>query len=197
MRVAIGLAEIATGCSTGHDGLVGSGRQVVTGSCEGRDGFNRSAAGSRRPVLSRSNHDGTLCRDAPVNTAYRAVAFTGSVPEFDREQALHGIAGQNLSYLTHGFKLEELGEELEGSSFCTNSPFLWLLPTSSKPLARARAGHGGMRSPNWVRMGANFVANPLGDAVLAASAVQACADFPLTLILSVTRLVTVLAVALG
>ena len=34
-----------------------------------------------------------------------------------------------------GFELEELEEELEGSFFSTNSPSLWLLPTSNKPLA--------------------------------------------------------------
>ncbi|MQM13435.1 hypothetical protein Taro_046366 [Colocasia esculenta] len=64
---------------------------------------------------------------ALVNAAYGAVAFTGSVLESGRDR----------------FELEELGQELERSLFSMNSPSLWLLPTSSKPLARARASHEG------------------------------------------------------
>ncbi|MQM09133.1 hypothetical protein Taro_041998 [Colocasia esculenta] len=52
--------------------------RVATGSTD-------RAARSRRPGLSRSDHDGTFCRDAPVNAAYRAITFTGSVPESDKE----------------------------------------------------------------------------------------------------------------
>ncbi|MQL98228.1 hypothetical protein Taro_030932, partial [Colocasia esculenta] len=43
--------------------------RVTTGSTD-------RAARSQRPALSRSVRDGTLYRDAPVNAAYRAVAFT-------------------------------------------------------------------------------------------------------------------------
>ncbi|MQL99407.1 hypothetical protein Taro_032131 [Colocasia esculenta] len=37
-----------------------------------------------------------------VNAAYRAVAFTGSMPGSDKETTLPWIAGQNLPYLTKG-----------------------------------------------------------------------------------------------
>ncbi|MQM20824.1 hypothetical protein Taro_053851 [Colocasia esculenta] len=61
-----------------------------------------------------TDHDDRLCRDqivtegtiaaALVNAAYRAVAFTRSAPESDREKTLHWIAGQNLPYLTQDLK---------------------------------------------------------------------------------------------
>ncbi|MQL98950.1 hypothetical protein Taro_031666 [Colocasia esculenta] len=35
---------------------------------------------------SRLDHDRYLCRDGPENAAYRAVAFAGSEPEFEREK---------------------------------------------------------------------------------------------------------------
>ncbi|MQM08450.1 hypothetical protein Taro_041306 [Colocasia esculenta] len=65
-------------------------------------GSKDRAARLRRPALSQSDHDGMLCHDDPVKAAYQAVTVTGSVPESDREHALHGITGQNLPYLTHG-----------------------------------------------------------------------------------------------
>ncbi|MQL69544.1 hypothetical protein Taro_001841 [Colocasia esculenta] len=46
-----------------------------------------------------------------------------------------------LEGIVPGFELEEVEEELEGSFLSMNSPSLWLLPTSNKPLARARASH--------------------------------------------------------
>ena len=59
-----------------------------------------------------ADRDDRTCRDqiatedivvtALVNAAYRAVAFTGSVPEPDKERTLHWIVGQNLPYLTSG-----------------------------------------------------------------------------------------------
>ncbi|MQL78432.1 hypothetical protein Taro_010871 [Colocasia esculenta] len=77
-----------------------------------------------------------------VNAVYRAIAFTGSAPESDRERTLHWITGQNLPYLTQGLRLEELGEELERSFLSTNSPPLGLSSWSRNLLARDRAGHG-------------------------------------------------------
>ena len=44
-----------------------------------------------------------------------------------------------------GLRLEELGEELERSFLSTNSPPLGLSSWSRNLLARARAGHEGLR----------------------------------------------------
>ncbi|MQL96653.1 hypothetical protein Taro_029330 [Colocasia esculenta] len=46
---------------------------------------------------------------------------------------------------TTGFRLEELGEELERSFLSTNSPPLGLSSWSRNLLAQARAGHDGLR----------------------------------------------------
>ncbi|MQL97358.1 hypothetical protein Taro_030052 [Colocasia esculenta] len=48
------------------------------------------------------SRQGALCRDGLVNAAYRAVAFTGSVPEYNMERTGHWIAVQNCLILTHG-----------------------------------------------------------------------------------------------
>ncbi|MQM20043.1 hypothetical protein Taro_053057 [Colocasia esculenta] len=100
--------------------------QNVTHPCKGHDRASRSrrghvrvatgstdrAARSRRPVLSRSDRDGTLYRDAPMNAAYRAVAFTGSVPESNRESTEHWIADQTFQ----GLNLKNSGKNLEDPS---------------------------------------------------------------------------------
>ncbi|MQL67809.1 hypothetical protein Taro_000141 [Colocasia esculenta] len=70
-HVATGLSVRAGRSRRGHV-------RVTTGSTD-------RASGLRRPALSRSDRDGTLCRDTLVNATYRVVAFTGSKPESDRE----------------------------------------------------------------------------------------------------------------
>ncbi|MQM17147.1 hypothetical protein Taro_050114 [Colocasia esculenta] len=84
MRVATGSTEITTGSSTSRDGLVG-----------------RAA-----------DHDDSPCRDqiatestvamALVNAAYRAVAFTGSAPESNREKNITLDCGPELTLLDTG-----------------------------------------------------------------------------------------------
>ncbi|MQL83941.1 hypothetical protein Taro_016434 [Colocasia esculenta] len=77
MRVATGSTEIAMGSCTGRNGLVGSGRQVATGSYEEGDRSVRPEGQVATGVLLRSDRDGDACRDLPENAAYRAVAFSG------------------------------------------------------------------------------------------------------------------------
>ncbi|MQM11182.1 hypothetical protein Taro_044086 [Colocasia esculenta] len=77
-------AEIATHPCKGHNGI----RQVATGSYEDRDGSFGQAARTRQGSLSRSDRDRYLCHDGPENAAYRAVTFSGSEPEFEREKGL-------------------------------------------------------------------------------------------------------------
>ncbi|MQL67903.1 hypothetical protein Taro_000151, partial [Colocasia esculenta] len=49
--------------------------------------------------LSRSDRDSALCRDGLVNAAYQAVAFTGSVPEYNREKVVAEEQGKKISFL--------------------------------------------------------------------------------------------------
>ncbi|MQL70746.1 hypothetical protein Taro_003065 [Colocasia esculenta] len=63
-------------------------RQIAIESYEDRDGSFGQAARMRQGSQSRSNHDRYLCRDGPENAAYRAVAFLGTSPEFEREKGL-------------------------------------------------------------------------------------------------------------
>ncbi|MQL87030.1 hypothetical protein Taro_019566 [Colocasia esculenta] len=76
MRVAIGSTEIATGSCIGRDGLVGSGRQVATGSYKEGDRFVIPEGQVATGLLSRSNRDSDACRDMLENAAYRAIAFS-------------------------------------------------------------------------------------------------------------------------
>ncbi|MQL68081.1 hypothetical protein Taro_000343, partial [Colocasia esculenta] len=48
--------------------------------------------------LSRSDHDRCLCHDGPENATYRAVAFSSSEPEFEREKDKPRVAGQLNMY---------------------------------------------------------------------------------------------------
>ncbi|MQM20334.1 hypothetical protein Taro_053352 [Colocasia esculenta] len=73
--------------------------QITTYPNEGRNGGqaerDRLLHRSPRPHRFRqTDRHGKLCRDGPVNAAYRAVAFTGSTPESNRERTLYWIAGQ-------------------------------------------------------------------------------------------------------
>ncbi|MQL68107.1 hypothetical protein Taro_000440 [Colocasia esculenta] len=77
-------AEITTHPCKGRDGI----RQIATGSYEDRDGSFDQAARTRQGSLSRSDRDKYLCRDGPENSAYRAVTFSGTSPEFKREKGL-------------------------------------------------------------------------------------------------------------
>ncbi|MQL99453.1 hypothetical protein Taro_032176 [Colocasia esculenta] len=62
------------------------GRKIATGSYEDCDRSFGQAARTRQGSLSRSDHDRYLCHDSPENAAYRAIAFLGSEPEFERER---------------------------------------------------------------------------------------------------------------
>ncbi|MQM19884.1 hypothetical protein Taro_052897 [Colocasia esculenta] len=92
MRVATGSCENATSSCTGRNGLIDSGR----------DGLVRSGRRSRRQALSRSDCDSRLYHDGPVNAAYRAVTFTRSAPESDRDKNSIFDCGPDLPYLTQG-----------------------------------------------------------------------------------------------
>ncbi|MQL92603.1 hypothetical protein Taro_025229 [Colocasia esculenta] len=74
----------------------------------------------RRQALSRSDSNG------PVNAAYRAFAFTGSAPEFDRESTMHWIADMTYPILTQAgtrgcgardFRSANM-RQLSSSTFC-------------------------------------------------------------------------------
>ncbi|MQL86648.1 hypothetical protein Taro_019170, partial [Colocasia esculenta] len=65
-------------------------RQNATGSCTDRDD---------KPCRDQIATEGTVAM-ALVNAAYRAVAFTGSVPESDRESTMHWIADLTYPILT-------------------------------------------------------------------------------------------------
>ncbi|MQL74406.1 hypothetical protein Taro_006769 [Colocasia esculenta] len=75
-----------------------------------------------------------------VNAAYRAITFTRSAPESDRERTLHWIAGQNLPYLTQARSDEGLlfsgrpedGKEVPPSISCSAEK------ASSNPVATLR-----------------------------------------------------------
>ncbi|MQL87053.1 hypothetical protein Taro_019588 [Colocasia esculenta] len=73
--------------------------EIAMGSCT-----DQAADHDDRPCRDQIATEGTVAM-ALVNATYRAVAFTGSVLEYDQEKTLHGIAGQNLPYLTQGDKL--------------------------------------------------------------------------------------------
>ncbi|MQM13029.1 hypothetical protein Taro_045951 [Colocasia esculenta] len=75
--------RVATGSSVN---VIGPCNQIATGSSKDRDGSIRSAARMRRGILSRSDHDRFLCHDGLENAVYRAVAFSGTSPEFEREK---------------------------------------------------------------------------------------------------------------
>ncbi|MQM21283.1 hypothetical protein Taro_054321 [Colocasia esculenta] len=70
-----------------------SRESVATGSSD------QAADRDDMPCHDQITTEGTVVT-ALVNVAYQAVEFIGSVPESDREKTLHGIAGQNLPYLT-------------------------------------------------------------------------------------------------
>ncbi|MQL97351.1 hypothetical protein Taro_030041 [Colocasia esculenta] len=61
-------------------------KQIVIGSYEDRDWSFGQAARTRQGILSQSDRDRFLCRDGLENAAYRAIAFSGSKPEFEREK---------------------------------------------------------------------------------------------------------------
>ncbi|MQM19517.1 hypothetical protein Taro_052523 [Colocasia esculenta] len=65
---------------------MGSGRQIATGSYEDRDWSFGQEARTRQGILSQSDRDRCLCRDGLEHAAYRAVTFSGSEPEFEREK---------------------------------------------------------------------------------------------------------------
>ncbi|MQL93981.1 hypothetical protein Taro_026636 [Colocasia esculenta] len=67
---------------------------------------------SRRHVLSRSDRDSALCLDGLVNAAYRAVAFTGSVPEYNRERTGHWIAVVSESVLVRDSEGSDIESQL-------------------------------------------------------------------------------------
>ncbi|MQL86725.1 hypothetical protein Taro_019265 [Colocasia esculenta] len=79
-----GKTEIATHPCKGRDGI----RQIATKSYEDHDGSFGQAARMRQDSLSLSDRDRYLCRDGPENAAYRAIAFSGTSPEFEREKRL-------------------------------------------------------------------------------------------------------------
>ncbi|MQL89644.1 hypothetical protein Taro_022217 [Colocasia esculenta] len=76
VRMATGVGQVATGPAKGRDRAVCSGGQNATG-C---------------PVAFRTRQD--VGRDGSENATCRAVVFSGTSPEFERENVLHRIACQ-------------------------------------------------------------------------------------------------------
>ncbi|MQL76662.1 hypothetical protein Taro_009054 [Colocasia esculenta] len=77
-----------------------TGLQFATGSYEEGD---RAVRTGREIATARSSHserDGGAVATRPQNAAYRAIAFTGSAPESDRERACSWIAVQSCLILT-------------------------------------------------------------------------------------------------
>ncbi|MQL90011.1 hypothetical protein Taro_022589 [Colocasia esculenta] len=82
---------------------VATGRdQKATMGCEERDREVKSGSEIATVHPSRSEKRRVCCRDETQNVAYRAVAFTGSTPDFDRERTCSWIAAQNYLILTQG-----------------------------------------------------------------------------------------------
>ena len=59
--------------------------EIATWSCKDRDGVVRSGRQNATGVLSRPERDRSTVATRPQNATYRAVAFTGSAPESDRD----------------------------------------------------------------------------------------------------------------
>ncbi|MQL97028.1 hypothetical protein Taro_029712 [Colocasia esculenta] len=74
----------ATSLCKGRDRV----KQIATGSYKDHDGSFGQAARTRQGSLSRSDRGRYLCRDDPENAAYRAIAFSGTSLEFERERGL-------------------------------------------------------------------------------------------------------------
>ncbi|MQL78410.1 hypothetical protein Taro_010845, partial [Colocasia esculenta] len=86
-------------------GVSGNGRQIATGAYEEGDRTVKSGSEVATGRSSRSECDGFAVTTRPQNAAYRAVAFTGSAPESDRERTCSWIAvtaderGKKMSFL--------------------------------------------------------------------------------------------------
>ncbi|MQM09305.1 hypothetical protein Taro_042176 [Colocasia esculenta] len=74
MRVAMGQEQNATMACEDRDGTVRSGSEIATG------------------ASSRSEREGYTVATRPLNATYRAIVFTGSAPESDRERTSSWIA---------------------------------------------------------------------------------------------------------
>ncbi|MQM20524.1 hypothetical protein Taro_053547 [Colocasia esculenta] len=84
--------------------------EVAMDPCKDRDGATRVCAErdkgvrtGREITTGRSSHterDGFTVATRPQNVAYRAIAFTGSAPESDRERTCSWIAVHNYLILT-------------------------------------------------------------------------------------------------
>ncbi|MQL95784.1 hypothetical protein Taro_028454 [Colocasia esculenta] len=84
VRVATGSAQNATrGCEE-RDKAVRTGREIATG------------------CSSHSERNGFAVATRPQNVAYRAVAFTGSAPESDKERTCSWIAVEDCLIFTQG-----------------------------------------------------------------------------------------------
>ncbi|MQL94511.1 hypothetical protein Taro_027161 [Colocasia esculenta] len=87
----------------------------------------------RRQSLSHSERDGGSVVNRSKNAAYRAVAFSGPVPESEREKDRPWIAGLELKVQRLEF----------GQAFSPRVPLLLgLFSMSSNPQQRIRASHG-------------------------------------------------------
>ncbi|MQL74341.1 hypothetical protein Taro_006691 [Colocasia esculenta] len=72
--------------STRHSRGILEQWSVDIGSYEDRDESFGQADRTRQGSLSRSDRDKYLCHNDPENAAYRAIAFSGTSPEFEREK---------------------------------------------------------------------------------------------------------------
>ncbi|MQM04367.1 hypothetical protein Taro_037168 [Colocasia esculenta] len=89
--------------------------QIATGSHEDRGGSVRLGARTRWGFLSRSDRNKWLYHDGPENATYRAIMFSGSELEFEREKDR-----------ASGLELEELRMKLD-EALPMDSPPPWPL----------------------------------------------------------------------